>query len=203
MLELACGNLLGMETIEDVKTWLQAMGQKGMYGGAGARLRATALEQLTSVLGEDESRDPKSLLDGLDDLARRWATKNRANPSTTNTYRSRAKATLKEYIEFHQDPTKFRPSRQSPSKRVANAERKRSEDEGPRHSVGTFVDSQVMPTLPEGSTPSGMQSFSFTLSAGRRAQLVVPVGLTPGDIKLIKKQIEFLELQAEEEANTK
>lgn len=42
------------------------------------------------------------------------------------------------------------------------------------------------------------QTFSFALTGGQFAQLVVPTELKPKDIQIIRKQIELLELQVEE-----
>lgn len=110
-------------SIEDAKKWVTVMGQKGMYNDTTARLRNTAVEQLVSILGDDEPRDVRSVLENLDTIASRWATKNTANPGTTQTYKSRAKVTLEDYLSFLQDPTKFRPKRrgeggESPAKRT-------------------------------------------------------------------------------------
>lgn len=41
------------------------------------------------------------------------------------------------------------------------------------------------------------QCFAFALPGGRMARLTVPRDLTQNDVRLIKKQVEFLELQAE------
>lgn len=45
---------------------------------------------------------------------------------------------------------------------------------------------------------SQTQSFSFALTGGKFAQLLVPVNLTQKDITIIRKQIELLELQIDE-----
>ena len=45
--------------------------------------------------------------------------------------------------------------------------------------------------------PKDAQSFSFVLTKGREAHLVVPRELSVTDILIIKKQIEMLELQVE------
>ncbi|MNI81549.1 hypothetical protein D3C73_1381750 [compost metagenome] len=43
------------------------------------------------------------------------------------------------------------------------------------------------------------QTFNFSLTDGRFAQLMVPTGLKVKDIKILRKQIELLELQIEED----
>ena len=87
--------------------WLAAMGERGMYAGSTVSTRTTALARLASMLSDDEPSDPRSLLENLDGLTRRWATKHQANPNTANTYKSRARSTLREFLEYQEDPTKF------------------------------------------------------------------------------------------------
>lgn len=182
-----------MASIDELKAWLKVMSERGVYGGAAARVRATAVEQLSSVLGSDEPKDPAWLLANIDAVANRWATKHHATPETTSTYRSRAKSTLTEFLEYTRDPSKFRGprSRKSPKNETPKAPPRPPavplRDDGGTH-VGTgsglnAEDNQV-------------QSFVFTLSAGP-GRLTVPFPLTPLDIRLIKKQVELLELQIE------
>src|SRR5450432_2748248 len=144
-----------MNAIEDVKAWVKSMGEKGIYGGAAARLRATAIEQLSSVVGADEKADPATLLKNIESVAKRWATKNRANPGTANTYLSRARSTLKDYIAFQNDPTKF-PAGKTGMKR--NGSGRRKEDDGA--SDGHSHSQEQIHADP------GEQRFVFTLSTG-------------------------------------
>ncbi len=116
-------------TLEQATNWLTDMGKKGIYGGASARIRSTAIEQLATVIGSDEPSDVQSVLDNIGDITDRWATKNHANPSTAQTYRTRAKATLEAFLEYQRDPTGFRPRRKAeasegtkrPEKKAAKA----------------------------------------------------------------------------------
>lgn len=192
-----------MHSVDEVKTWLKAMGERGVYGGASARIRATAIERLATVLAKDEPRDAKWLLEHMDDVARRWATKNQANPTTTETYRSRAKATLRDYLEYQKDPAKFRPAGGGSPKNPVNGRPKKKAEQsgGARGSTNEteaaerMLGSTEMVSLP--ATDANSQSFSFVLTGSRRAHLVVPSDLTTTDIKILRKQIELLELQVD------
>jgi hypothetical protein len=93
--------------IDAVREWLKSMGAKGIYGATSARLRTTAVEQLTGVLGSDEPRDVESVLANIKAIANRWATKNQANPETAATYLSKAKSTLEAFLRYQQSPTNF------------------------------------------------------------------------------------------------
>jgi hypothetical protein len=95
--------------LNQVKTWLAAMGERGIYQPTSARLRATAIEQITSILAEDERSDPQWVLENLDDLTARWATKNNANGDTAQTYKSRAKGALEDFFRYQQNPLGFKP----------------------------------------------------------------------------------------------
>lgn len=58
--------------------------------------------------------------------------------------------------------------------------------------VGKIIDA-----IPSKSHPTMEQEFKWALTQGRTARLSVPVDLCANDIRLLKKQIEVLELQAE------
>lgn len=95
--------------IAAVKPWLNTMADRGIFPENSARLRATAIKELTSILGDDEPKDVVSILSSLDDLTRRWATANTANPATAATYKQRARRGLEDFLAFQADPTGFRP----------------------------------------------------------------------------------------------
>ncbi len=95
--------------ISAVKPWLTTMAERGIFPDTSARLRATAIKELTSILGDDEPKDVVSVLSNLDSLTNRWATANTANPATASTYKQRARRGLEDFLAFQADPTGFRP----------------------------------------------------------------------------------------------
>lgn len=63
-------------------------------GGATARLRVTSLRQIVEMVAADEPRTAQHVLDNIERLRDRWATKNLgAKSDTAKTYASRAKTT--------------------------------------------------------------------------------------------------------------
>jgi hypothetical protein len=98
-------------SIEPVKEWLRSMARKGEYPENSARFRITALDTLVTVLAPDEPADLRYLLDHIDDIARRWATKTHANPETAVDYRGRAKTALEEYLRYQDNPLDFKAKR--------------------------------------------------------------------------------------------
>jgi hypothetical protein len=163
-----------------IKDWIRVMGQRGIYGGASARLRSTAVEQMLSVVGTEEPKDAEWALDNIASLAKRWATKNQANPGTASTYLSRAKSTIGDYIAYQKDPTKTIAPRPSSNRKERDSEREREPEAAKLISPDPSADEQ---------------RFVIALSGGKRATLAVPVHLAALDIKILQKQIEILELQ--------
>lgn len=182
-----------MATIDELKVWLRAMSDRGVYGSAAARVRATAVEQLTTVLGEGEPKDPAWLLENIDAVTNRWATKNHANPDTANTYKSRAKSTLAEFLDYVEDPSRFRGPR---SRRAQRTTQQRTKTTAPVGAEQQGRDAEIPPASSLVTDSSRAQSFVFALSSGS-GRLTVPFPLTLLDIRIIKKQIELLELQVE------
>lgn len=93
---------------EEVTGWHQAKADRGEIPQVTVKLRITALNQLLTVLGQDEPRNAEWLLENIEDIGRRWATKTQGNPETARTYTGRAKSALFDYLAWKQDPMKFR-----------------------------------------------------------------------------------------------
>ncbi|MBL9002890.1 MAG: hypothetical protein JNJ46_01520 [Myxococcales bacterium] len=95
-------------TAEEVKPWVDAMAKRGIYGIESARLRISALTQIVSVLGPEEASDVSFLLSHVDDLGRRFARLKMAKPETVNTYVTRVRQTLADFLRYQTDPTGFK-----------------------------------------------------------------------------------------------
>jgi hypothetical protein len=109
--------------ISKVVEWAEAQADKGDMGGASSRVRVTSLRQMAEQVAADEPQTAQFVLDNIDRLRDRWATKNLGGKAgTAKTYASRAKTTIEEYIRWSEAPGKYDP-RRSPS-RVDRAERK-------------------------------------------------------------------------------
>jgi hypothetical protein len=122
-------NVINMQSevnpLESVKKWADAMSERGIYGSDSARLRKTSLEQICSVLSEDEPNEIEWILKNIDDLATRWATIKQGNPGTVRTYRSRARSTLEDYLEYQKDPAHFKPKGTVKIKKGGDEKKKR------------------------------------------------------------------------------
>lgn len=100
------GDLCKAHSVDDVVDWLEKQGKRGDIGADGARLRITATKQMAACIGEDEPADAFALLANIDELERRWATKNRgAKADTVRTYASRAKTSVEAYQRWLANPS--------------------------------------------------------------------------------------------------
>ena len=96
-------------SMDEVKAWLKTMAEKGYYVGNAPRLRRTAIEQITSILGPDEPKDADWVLANIDAIGRRWANIKNADPQTLRDYVGRVKSTISDYFIYRNDPAKFKP----------------------------------------------------------------------------------------------
>lgn len=96
-------------TVEDVERWLENFSKRGELGASSARLRATSIRNLATVLAEDEPQDVVYILTNLDALERRWATLNPDKQGdTARTYSSRARTTIEAFLGWQADPAGFK-----------------------------------------------------------------------------------------------
>lgn len=110
-------------SVEDVLNWVHQKGARGELGENAARLRCTALKQLTSILDDSEPQDARWVLAEISSIARRWATKHNANGATARTYESRARGTLEDYFRWAADPVGFRFGKSTNEDRPKGGER--------------------------------------------------------------------------------
>lgn len=119
-----------VKTNDDIKKiieWIEAMRTKGIFHSSTASNRIKALNSLASILGGDEPKDPKLLLEGLDDIVDRWARKTRATPTAVVTTKSHAKGLLSDYIKYQEDPAGFKPRRRGEKAKKEKAKAPKAE----------------------------------------------------------------------------
>jgi len=171
--------------LKQVKDWIAAMGDKGVYQVTSARLRTTAIDQITSILAADEPSDPQSVLDNLDDLAVRWATKNSAKSDTAQTYKSRAKGALEDFFRYQQNPLGFKPRVKVVSSEPAKKERRAArEPSASDASVVTVTAAPASSGSQQATAPTGFRSYP--LDQGVEFLFQLPAGgLTLRDVQRI------------------
>lgn len=101
-------------TISDVLAWVEKMADRGIYNTSTARFKRNALEQFASILAPEEPRTAVYVKDNIDSIAKRWTTKENANPETARTYKSRALGAVTDYLKYQDNPSSIKPKASVP-----------------------------------------------------------------------------------------
>jgi len=165
-------------TLENAKKWMLTMAERGEYARNTARFRVTAIDALVSVLGEEESRDPKAVFERLADLSARWARVNNSKAQTASEYESRARSLLRDYLAFLDDPTKFKPSNRPTAPKLPRQKKERVA-EGAETNRGS---SAGMPSTAPTAEPEGLRTFPVRPGGAVFAYRMPPEGLTMAEV---------------------
>ena len=167
-----------MATLKDLITWIEDQGARGRYNPNSARMRITAIERLSSVLGEDESTDPKDLAANIDDIGNRYAIATNANSETVRSYLSRARTTLDDFNKFLADPMSFTGRSQGPRSKTTTPRDK--DTEASMTATTSSSQSTVQEHLPfvakNPHRPSGGPWRTFPLKDARDFVFMLPEG---------------------------
>jgi len=135
--------------IKKIIDWAETMRKRSQYPSSTVSNRIKALKDITSVLAEDEPKDTKSILDGLDDIVHRWAIKIKPTSGTAQSKKSHAKGLLLDYLEFLKNPTGFKPGRRGrrPKKEVTKPKAPKAEKKkiGKKPEVGDEEGAELQP----------------------------------------------------------
>lgn len=156
--------------MKPVFDWLKKMGDRGLIKANVARMRASAIRGFVAILDGEESKRPEDVLANVETIAKRWAIKNSGTPDTANTYATRARGALSDYLAYQQDPTGFRFK----MREVPSGERKKT-PKPPKVSEATEA-----PDANEGHARSSAQrrTRDFPLNDEREITFTIPVGFT-------------------------
>lgn len=118
------------DTIEALKQWINQMGSRGVIPSSVRNNWISAVESLSTALGEDEPKTVTFLRGQVEEIGRRWINIKKAKPDTGQTYVKRVKTALEEYAAYRQDPLKYKPkvNKTAPSKapQAGKADEKKS-----------------------------------------------------------------------------
>lgn len=103
---------LQQPTVDSVLRWHDALVEEGLLNPVQARLRKTATAQLWKERDASAPDDASWLLNNIDALTQRMLDKGTL-AATATTYKSRAAAALREYLEFRARPNDLRASKQA------------------------------------------------------------------------------------------
>lgn len=98
-----------VKCLNDVKEWVSKMGERGIYTSKSAQVRRSALTSFEEILQQDEPKSIGYVLEHVEDIGDRWGRKNGGNPSTVKTYQARVRGTLREFLQYEESPSDFKP----------------------------------------------------------------------------------------------
>jgi hypothetical protein len=183
--KMANGVATGGHELEKVKPWLEAMAERGTIQGTTARLRATALDQLTSILAEDEPRVVEWVLEKLDEIAARWATKNNAKAETAQAYKSRAKGALEGFLQYNENPLGFRPTGKAARAKSPRKNTERQPSEATPEALGPSPSSTLQAQTNSAGAAGLDRSYPLD-SNGKEFRFRIPSGgITMRDVQRI------------------
>jgi len=122
-------NIKTNNDIKEIVEWAKKMKERGMYVASTTAKRIKSLQNICSILGKDEAKDPVSLLKALDDITDRWARKTIQTPISLRTTKSHAKGLLSDYIDYKKDTSGFKPHSRRKKPKVTAAEKKETKVE--------------------------------------------------------------------------
>jgi len=162
--------------------WVEALTRKADMGAASARLRITALNQMEEQIAPDEPKDVEWIVQNMAQLCQRWSRRNPGtSPDTIQTYASRARATITEYLRWVAAPDKYKFNSKPESKPTGEKKEKR-EKRAPE------PNQTASPTVAMTQTPANTQAGetrNFPLGEGRGTILFAlpPSGVTFADVR--------------------
>lgn len=168
-------------TIDDAKTWVKAMGERGKFTPTGSRYRLAALEALESVLGPEDDHTARSLLDKVDSVAADWARRNNGDSKTMRNHRGSVRSTLTIYLAYLEDPAKAQAQFDAVAAKPNKAKAKPAES--------TSGELPLTPPVATTTAATQMQKVApqsdlrvYPLGDGRVVQVTFPENFTVRDL---------------------
>lgn len=159
-------------TPEEVFTWAERSGDRGILNPTTAKLKVAALKRILTVLSDEEHLGAEEILGALDQLVTRLARKEGGNPETLSTYKQRAESLLRDFIDYQRDPLGFQARN---AERPAKAERKVERKKVP-----------LTEPVTQAAPPVDGRRYIYPLGEGRDFEYVLPPGgLSMREVKKI------------------
>lgn len=152
----------GKKSREALLDFLDYLARKGLMNKTTASARKAAANKILGILEADEAEDVTAL--DLDDVLMRFSNIAGANytPDSLNTYKSRLKSAIEDFISYVENPMSFRPS-------VANTGRRTTERQ--KASPGDEKSSRPMPV-------SKRETSTFLLAPAASVS-ILPIPIRP------------------------
>ncbi len=113
-------------------TFLDYLGNKGLVKKSTVAARKAAVNSLLGTLGDEEVKDVRTL--DLDDIAIRLANLegDKFTPGSLQTYKSRYRSALEDFVNYRNDPTTFSPKLTQRKSRSASPKKSENKDKPTR-----------------------------------------------------------------------
>jgi hypothetical protein len=160
-------------TLEDAKTFVKSMKDKGRWSPAAARKRNAALEAVASIISDDESHLASYVFENAERLTKAWATRNYADPDTAGNYGATVKSTLKVFLAYLENPAKAWDGYDTKPKKA-----KKAKDVEPEVQ---FTTPPTVATEQKVTAPV-VDFLTYPLEGGRVVKFTVPGGFKLNDL---------------------
>lgn len=168
---------------QELVTFLDYLGTKGLMNESTANARKIAAQKLLSVLEPSEKTDLRQI--NRDAIFQRFVNKyrNTFTPGSLQTYRQRFVSAMDDFVSYVNDPAGFKPTTSTRSPRQS-----RTEDQQGRGRISAGLSARG-DLRAQGAVHHGLLSYPIPLPNGRIAQLSVPSDMTPEDAERISSVV--------------
>jgi hypothetical protein len=150
--------------------FLDYLSKKGLMNQTTAAARKAAANKVLSILEESEADDVSKL--DIDEVMGRFHNLAGANytPDSLNTYKSRLKSAIEDFLRYQKDPLNFRPTVQNSGRRSERAKAAAGGDQSPRQ--------EAAPTSPVEAPPAAVNILPIPI----RPDLTIKIQGLPFDL---------------------
>jgi hypothetical protein len=159
---------------EGLLEFLDYLGNKGLMNPTSAAARKASANKVLGILDADEAADVSKL-----DLASVFARfhnlePGKYTPGSLNTYKSRVKAAIDDFVRYQKDPLNFRPSIQTSSRR--NGEKAKPSG------VGRSLHPETQPPRPMEAPAAAVSIIPIPIRPDLTVKIQgIPYDLTPAE----------------------
>lgn len=180
-------------TGQDLLDFLDYAADKGLMEANTAASQKTAVQKVLGMDRELSEIDVAGL--DLDQLLRRFETKFKSDytPGSLNTYGSRVRGAVADFLAWSHDPAGWKPSRRAP-RATSNGKSKIQEK--------TTVDDEKAPPPPAFEQKGGrLVDYPFPLRDGLMVRLHLPTDLKRSEVRRLLAYMNSLAVDSEEGGN--
>jgi hypothetical protein len=125
--------------------FIDYLANKGLMNKTTASARKAAANRVLGILDDAEANDVSKI--DLDEVMTRFHNLEGAKftPDSLNTYKSRLKSAIEDFVRYQRDPLNFRPTTQNTGRRLAERQKPAGNAETSRKSVNPPVASAEAP----------------------------------------------------------